>query len=101
MSYDGGSYVESMRLAQEHVEYESFRVQQRGLRGEGRYVGIGFSPFVEPTGFGNDIARVCGITAQFFDCVSITVEQDGSVTVTSGLHSHGQGHETISRSGDG
>ena len=42
--YDGGSYVESMRLAQEMLGYDSLREKQRGLREDGRYLGVGFSP---------------------------------------------------------
>jgi carbon-monoxide dehydrogenase large subunit len=94
MNYDGGSYAESIRRAQELVDYERFRSEQRGLREDGRYVGIGFSPFVEPTGFGSDVAKACGLPAEFFDAATITVTPDGSVNVSTGLHSHGQGHET-------
>jgi carbon-monoxide dehydrogenase large subunit len=94
MNYDGGSYVESIRRAQELVGYEELRGRQRGLREQGRYLGVGVSPFVEPTGFGSDVAKACGLPAEFFDAARVTVEPDGSVNVSTGLHSHGQGHET-------
>ena len=35
-----------------------------------------------------------GLPNGYYDMASVTVEPDGSVTVTTGLHSHGQGHET-------
>ena len=38
--------------------------------------------------------RPNGLPSGFFDTASVTIEPDGSVTVTTGLHSHGQGHET-------
>jgi carbon-monoxide dehydrogenase large subunit len=50
MHYDGGSYHESVRVAREELGYESFRARQAELRKQGRYVGIGFSPFIEPAG---------------------------------------------------
>ena len=94
MRYDGGSYAESIQLACDKIGYDEFRERQRAERDTGRYLGIGISPFVEPTGFGSAIARACGLAGTFFDTVSVTVEPDGSVVVTTGLHSHGQGHAT-------
>jgi carbon-monoxide dehydrogenase large subunit len=93
--YDGGSYVESMRLAQKAVDYEALRQRQQELRAQGRYLGVGFSPFIEPTGIASKGALQVGYPMNFHDRASVTVEPDGSVTVTTGLHSHGQGHETV------
>ncbi len=94
MQYDGGSYSEAIVRAQELVGYGGFREQQRSERAAGIFRGVGFSPFVEPTGFGSAIAQACGLSATFFDTVSVTMQPDGSVAVSTGLHSHGQGHET-------
>lgn len=92
--YDGGSYVESMRVARRAIDYDATRQRQKELREQGRYVGIGFSPFVEPTGFASEGAKQVGYPINFHDQTSVTVEPDGSVTVKTGLHNHGQGHET-------
>ena len=92
--FDGGSYVESMRLAQKVLDYEATRERQRGLRARGRYLGIGFSPFVEPTGIASEGVQQVGLPLNFHDEASVTVEPDGSVTVRTGMHNHGQGHET-------
>jgi carbon-monoxide dehydrogenase large subunit len=92
--YDGGSYRESLELARDTIGYEAFRERQRQARAEGRYLGIGFSPFVEPTGFATKGAHALGLPNSFFDMASVTMEPDGSVTVSTGMHSHGQGHET-------
>jgi carbon-monoxide dehydrogenase large subunit len=93
-TYDGGSYVQSMRKAQELVGYSEFRARQATLRGAGRFLGIGFSPYVEPTGFGTKIAQASGWPVVYYDTSSVTVDSDGSVTIRAGLQSHGQGHET-------
>lgn len=93
-TYDGGSYAASLEKARDVVEYEQFRDRQRKAREEGRYLGVGFSPFVEPTGWGTASAAAGGLPNGYYDTASVTVEPDGSVTVTTGLHSHGQGHET-------
>jgi carbon-monoxide dehydrogenase large subunit len=94
MRYDGGSYEQSIRDAAELVDYPAFRERQAALRKQGRYIGVGFSAFVEPTGFGSAISNALGIPSTFFDAVNVTVQPDGTVTVRTGLHSHGQGHET-------
>jgi carbon-monoxide dehydrogenase large subunit len=94
--YDGGSYAQSIRRARELVDYEAFRERQLRLRTEGRYVGVGFSPFVEQGGWAAEIATDMGFPgAGYLDSVAVTVEPDGSVTVSTGLQSNGQGHATV------
>ncbi len=91
---DGGSYVESLRRAAETLDYPALRERQRALRNDGRYLGVGFSPFVEPTGLGSAMAAQWQMTGTFHDRASVTMEPDGSVTVSTGLSPHGQGLET-------
>ena len=94
--YDGGSYAESIRRARELVGYDALRERQRRLREQGRYVGVGFSPFVEQGGWAAEIAADMGFPgAGYLDAVCVTVEPDGSVTLTTGLQSNGQGHATV------
>lgn len=94
MKYDGGSYSASIRKTMEMMDYKALREKQRSLRAEGRYLGIGFSPYVEPTAWGSEVAKANGFPAEFFDAAEVTVEPDGSVTVTTGCHNHGQAHYT-------
>ena len=92
--YDGGSYAEAQRRAMDALDYPGFRERQSRLREEGRYLGIGFSPFLEPGGWSGDLAKRMGFPFDYMDAANVTVAPDGSVTVTLGLHSHGQAHET-------
>jgi carbon-monoxide dehydrogenase large subunit len=94
MKYDGGSYVDSIRMARDMVDYQRFREEQLRLRQDGRLIGIGFSPFVEPTGWGSAMFRVNRFPMDLFDSTNVSIEPDGSVTVRCGFHSHGQGHRT-------
>lgn len=94
-NYDGGSYVRAQRRAAEMLGYGALRTRQRGLRDEGRYIGIGFSPFVEQGGWAAGTARANGFPGYaYMDSVGVTMEPDASVTVRSGFQSQGQGHET-------
>jgi carbon-monoxide dehydrogenase large subunit len=92
--YDGGSYAEALEVCRDTVGYEALRKRQNELRRQGRYIGVGFSPFVEPTGWATKSGIAQDLPIPFFDTASVTMEPDGSVTITTGLHSHGQGHET-------
>ena len=95
MNYDGGSYSESIELARKEVGYDELRKKQAELRKEGRYIGIGFSPYVEPAGFGSRMAKAIGQGHQVtYDWGSVTIDSDGTAAVRTGFHSHGQGHET-------
>jgi carbon-monoxide dehydrogenase large subunit len=91
LQYDGGSYRECIVKAQEMLDYDGFRKRQAEAREQGRYIGIGFSPYVEPCGWGSKGAQAIGFPAQFYDTVSVTMDPDGSVIVSSGSSSHGQG----------
>ncbi len=94
-NYDGGSFGESMRRAMELLGYDALRARQRELRAEGRLLGIGFSPFVEQGAWAGAIAAANGFPDfSYLDSVSVAMQPDGTVTLTTGLQSNGQGHET-------
>lgn len=92
--YDGGSYAGAQRKAMELVDYDGFRERQRKALDEGRYLGVGLSPFLEPGGWSGELAKRMGFPFDYMDSARVTVEPDGSVVVTVGLHSHGQAHVT-------
>ena len=79
----------------ELLGYDALRARQRELRAEGRLLGIGFSPFVEQGAWAGAIAAANGFPDfSYLDSVSVAMEPDGTVTLTTGLQSNGQGHET-------
>ena len=57
--------------------------------------GLGYSSYIEACGIApSNIAGALGARAGLFECGEIRVHPTGSVTVFTGTHSHGQGHET-------
>lgn len=94
MLYDSGSYRESLERALELAGYESFRERQRSARAEGRYLGIGVSPYVEPTGWGTEGSSQSSWVFASHDAARVTVEPSGEVTVAIGTPAQGQGHLT-------
>ncbi|TMJ10262.1 MAG: xanthine dehydrogenase family protein molybdopterin-binding subunit [Bacillati bacterium ANGP1] len=89
-TYDSGNYEQALDKALQMVEYKALREEQRRLRGQGRYLGIGLSSYVEITGLGAAAALPGGL----WESATVRVEPTGKVTVLTGSSPHGQGEET-------
>ena len=80
--YDSGNYGRALEKALELANYPELVRQREAARGRNELMGIGVSTFVEPSGSpGGETGLV-------------RVERNGDVTLVTGSHSHGQGHET-------
>ena len=88
--YDSGNYQAALDKALKLVGYEKFRREQRKLRKEGRYLGIGLSTYVEICGMGPSAAMPAG----GWESGTVRMEPTGTVTVLTGVSPHGQGQET-------
>ncbi len=95
MIYDSGSFVESLDLALERVDYRRFRERQKVARTEGRYFGIGISTYVEPTGWGTEGSAQASWVLVSHDSARVTLEPSGEIAVFVGTPSQGQGHATV------
>jgi carbon-monoxide dehydrogenase large subunit len=97
ITYDSGDYHGSLDKLVENVNVDAFRLQQDGARGEGRYLGIGFSTYMEICGLAPSRAvgpSGVGIQAGFWESAVVRVHPSGSATVWTGASPHGQGHDT-------
>jgi aerobic carbon-monoxide dehydrogenase large subunit len=94
MVYDSGSFRASLELALDTAGYDDLRAEQERLRAEGRYLGIGLSSFVEPTGFAGELSRQAGFPVRSHDEATVRMDRSGHVTVAMGLPTQGQGIET-------
>ncbi len=82
MEYDSGDYERSLDEALRLSNYDDLIRQRNEARARGELVGVGLSTFVEPSGGAG------------FESGTVRVERTGKITVLTGSHSHGQGHET-------
>ncbi len=89
-TYDSGNYHRALDKALEIAGYAALRDEQRRLRPQGRYLGIGISSYVEITGVGAAAALPGGS----WESATVRVEPTGKVTVLTGSSPHGQGAET-------
>ena len=92
ITYDEGSYVQSLAAAEDAVNVAAFRALQESTRKQGRYLGLGLSVFNERSGYGTPAfaARAMDITPGF-ERVMITMDSSGSVDLRIGASPHGQG----------
>lgn len=95
LQYDTGDFHASMNRAQQLAEVEGYAARKAASEAKGKLRGIGYSSYIEACGIApSNIAGALGARAGLFECGEIRVHPTGSVTVFTGSHSHGQGHET-------
>ncbi len=95
LQYDVGDYHACMDKAQALADVAGFDARRKASEAKGLKRGIGYSSYIEACGIApSNIAGALGARAGLFECGEIRVHPTGSVTVFTGSHSHGQGHET-------
>jgi aerobic carbon-monoxide dehydrogenase large subunit len=97
LEYDSGEYDKTLTRALDLLGYDDFRTRQAEARQQGRYLGVGFSTYVEICGVAPSAwigAAGQGWGAGLWESANVRVHLTGKVVVTSGSLSHGQGHET-------
>jgi aerobic carbon-monoxide dehydrogenase large subunit len=95
ISYDEGSYLESLDLTEKKITEAGWYTERDQLREQGLYAGIGFSCFSERTAYGTPTMsqRRMRMTPGY-DTAHVRMDPSGEVIVTTGTCGHGQGHET-------
>ena len=95
ITYDEGSYRESLDQAEKHVTEQGWPAERDRLRLAGLRAGIGYSCFSERTAYGTRTMsqRRMRMTPGY-DTAMVRMDPTGEVIVTTGTCGHGQGHET-------
>jgi carbon-monoxide dehydrogenase large subunit len=97
ITYDSGDYHGSLDKLLENLDLDAFRQEQEQARAQGRYLGIGFSTYMEICGLAPSRAvgpSGVGLQAGFWESAAVRVHPSGSATVWSGTSPHGQGLDT-------
>jgi carbon-monoxide dehydrogenase large subunit len=93
--YDSGDYERCLRMAAEAIGWSAHRDAGRQPRADGRLVGIGFSSFVERTGYAS--ARFLARRGSQFgahESVTLRANRSGGIDVYTGVSTMGQSAET-------
>lgn len=95
LQYDSGDYEATLREALRAARYDSFERRRAEAKARGRLRGIGISTYLEACGIApSKLVGQLGARAGLYEVANIRVHPTGSVSVFTGTHSHGQGHET-------
>jgi carbon-monoxide dehydrogenase large subunit len=95
VSYDSGNYAAAFDKLLQMLDYKKFRAEQDAARKQGRLLGIGFSTYIEACSIApSKLVGALGAGAGLYESGQVRVHPTGMVSVYTGSHSHGQGHET-------
>lgn len=95
LNYDVGDYDATLTEAMKLAEVDGFETRRAEAQRRGRYRGIGYSTYIEACGLApSNIAGALGARAGLYESGQVRLHPTGTVTVFTGSHSHGQGHET-------
>lgn len=95
LTYDTGDYDVHMRRAVELADVPGFPGRRAASEKQGLLRGIGYCAYIEACGLApSNIAGALGARAGLFEAAEVRVHPTGKITVFTGSHSHGQGHET-------
>ena len=83
--YDSGEFEAVMSKALSHADWKGFEERRKKSKASGRLRGRGMATYIEMTAPGGFAPH---------DQALINWEKDGSVTLRTASHNHGQGHET-------
>ncbi len=95
LTYDTGNYAAHLDKAMQMADVAGYPARKAASAAKGKKRGLGYSCYIEACGLApSNIAGALGARAGLFEAGEVRVHPTGTVTVFTGSHSHGQGHET-------
>jgi carbon-monoxide dehydrogenase large subunit len=95
LQYDIGDFNACLEKSNELADVAGLEARKAASKAKGLLRGLGYSTYIEACGLApSNVAGSLGARAGLFECGEVRVHPTGSVTVFTGSHSHGQGHET-------
>ena len=95
VQYDTGDYDATLDKALELADAAGFPARREEAAGRGKFRGLGVAAYIEACGIApSSLVGALGARAGLYEAATVRVNPTGSVSVYTGSHSHGQGHET-------
>ncbi len=95
LQYDSGDYHSTLEQGLKASGWAGFEQRRAEAKGRGKLRGIGISTYVEACGIApSAVVGALGARAGLYESANVRVHPTGGVTIFTGTHSHGQGHET-------
>ena len=93
--YDSGNYHATLDKLLEIADFAGFGNPAGRGKARGKLRGYGFSTWVECCGLApSQLIGTLGARAGLYESATVRVNPTGGVSIFTGTHSHGQGHET-------
>ncbi|RUS60486.1 xanthine dehydrogenase family protein molybdopterin-binding subunit [Pseudorhodobacter sp. E13] len=94
--YDTGNYQATLDKMTELADLAGFEARRAESAKRGKLRGLGLSTWIEACGIApSNLVGVLGARVGLFDAATVRVNATGNISVMTGAHSHGQGHETV------
>jgi len=95
VEYDTGDYNATMDKLEEIADLEGFAARRKESEARGMLRGLGVNCYIEACGIApSNLVGQLGARAGLYESATVRVNATGGLTVMTGSHSHGQGHET-------
>ncbi|WP_299842344.1 xanthine dehydrogenase family protein molybdopterin-binding subunit [uncultured Roseovarius sp.] len=95
VEYDTGDYVATMDKLEEIADLSGFDARLAESQAKGKLRGLGINCYIEACGIApSNLVGQLGARAGLYESATVRVNATGGITVMTGSHSHGQGHET-------
>jgi carbon-monoxide dehydrogenase large subunit len=95
LQYDSGDYDATLNVCLKVADWAGFEARRRAAAAAGKLRGIGVSTYLEACGIApSKVVGSLGARAGLYEVANVRIHPTGSVSVFTGAHSHGQGHET-------
>ncbi len=95
LQYDTGNYGATMDKLVEIADLDGFQSRAKVSEANGKLRGLGVNCYIEACGIApSSLVGQLGARAGLYESATVRVNATGSITVMTGCHSHGQGHET-------
>ncbi len=95
LEYDTGNYGATMDKLIEIADIAGFGDRMVESRKNGKLRGLGVNCYIEACGIApSNLVGQLGARAGLYESATVRVNATGSISVYTGSHSHGQGHET-------
>jgi carbon-monoxide dehydrogenase large subunit len=95
VSYDTGNYQATMDKLVEISDRDGFDARKADSEKRGKLRGFGVANYIEACGIApSNLVGQLGARAGLYESATVRVNATGTISVMTGSHSHGQGHET-------
>ncbi len=96
LQYDTGDYHATLDKLIELADVAGFDKRAAASKAKGKLRGMGLSTWIEACGIApSNLVGVLGSRVGLYDAATVRVNATGNISVMTGAHSHGQGHETV------